>query len=231
METTNGQLADEDAATGADPASEGGTDVKACAAARWARRLLKVFQWVCVGLVTFAAAAVFTPVGDRLGRPLIHIDPPAKADAIVVLGGDMARAVEAARLWRDGWAPKVVVSSNGPSVRRLAATVAAYGVPREAILIDDKAFVTYDHPRTIAALAGFDRAAGRVIVVTSPYHTGRARACFQQDGYARIIMRSTDWETGGAFAGPTGWIMRARELPTKLYEILAWGKYKLLGRL
>ncbi|MFW6155412.1 MAG: YdcF family protein [Planctomycetota bacterium] len=190
---------------------------------------MSLVQWVCVALVTFAAAGVFTPVGDWLGDPLIRTDDLAASDAIVVLGGDLARGVEAARLYREGWGPRVIVSSTGGNTDHLADVVAAYGVPREAILLDRKAFVTLDHGETVARLDGVDPGAQRFIVVTSPYHTARARACFRRAGYTRIIMRSTGWQTGGDLALPAGWTMRARELPTKLYEILAWAKYKLRG--
>ena len=50
-----------------------------------------------------------------LGEYLTYTEPPCKADMIVVLAGDWwgNRAIKAAELVREGWAPKVLVSGAG----------------------------------------------------------------------------------------------------------------------
>ena len=140
-----------------------------------------------------AAALVFTPAGNWLGDRLIRVDPVEQADYIVVLGGDVERSVEAARLYREGWASKVIVSSLGQDVEHYGRVLAMFGVPESAILYDRQSDRTAAHPASIAGLAGIDREKTRLIVVTSLYHTSRARACFVQAGYRHIAMRAPAW--------------------------------------
>ena len=82
---------------------------------------------------------------------LVH--PPARADAILVLGSfDPNAAVHAARLWHEGLA-RLVVMSGGvahrgglldpgwgrPEAEVFAEAAIREGVPREAILLEDRA--------------------------------------------------------------------------------------------
>ena len=181
-------------------------------------------------VVLLCLVLVFTPVGDWLGDALIDVDPLEKADYIVVLGGDYERGVEAANLYREGWAPKVIVSSSGPSADGLADLVKAYGVPVDDILIDGETTRTATHPETVAQLPGVDKKTDRFIVLTSSYHTSRSKACFQHGGYEHICMQSPAWRMGGRYReSRTGWNHRAVTLTTKLYEVLGWAMYRIRG--
>jgi uncharacterized SAM-binding protein YcdF (DUF218 family) len=103
----------------------------------------------------------------------------ATADAIVAIsGGDTpARAQEAIKLYKAGWAPKLVFSgaaldttgpSNAAAMRKQAI---ASGVPQSAILVDESATDTAQNAsRTLLLL----QSAHRIILVTSPYHQHRA---------------------------------------------------------
>jgi len=105
------------------------------------RLCLRCIHWIiCLAAISLAAI-IFTPAGDRLGDALKSIDAPAKADFIVVLGGDHERAVEAARLYREGCAPRVIVSCDGPGADDLAEAAVAYGVPQSAIMVDRQASI------------------------------------------------------------------------------------------
>jgi len=169
-------------------------------------------------------------LGTWIEGGLIHVDPVQPADFIVVLGGDMERAVEAARLYRDGAAPEVICSSRGADADHLARVAAAYGVPSERIVIDRAAIRTHSHPATVAALPGVDKAASRLIVVTSPLHTARARACFMSQGFAHVGMYSPGWRVAGDLEpAKRSFFSRAANLPAMLYEVLAWGFYGLRG--
>ena len=192
------------------------------------RRLASVVQWMVNLTVAGCIVLVFTPAGDWLGDALISVDPLEKADYIVVLGGNDERCVEAANLYREGWAPKVIISSTKRSVDGLADIVKAYGVPVDDILIDDETTRTATHPGTVARLPGVDKKTDRFIILTSPYHTSRSRACFQRDGYEHICMRSPDWRVGGRH-GNCGWDQRASSLCEELYEVLGWAMYRVLG--
>ena len=196
------------------------------------RAALAVIQWAVNLCVLAAIGMVFTPAGDWVGRKLTRVDPLAKADYIVVLGGDAERAVEAARLYEKGWAPKVIASSQGDDVDELARILRDFGVPPDAILLDARPTRTADHPRTVAAVGGVDPRRDRFIVVTSLYHTTRSRACFERGGYKHILVRAPSWRLPGPLS-PEGmsWGKHARDLFGKTYEVFAWAYYKARGRL
>ncbi len=116
-----------------------------------------------------------------MGSLLVHNDPPASADVIVVLAGDPYgnRILKGAELVKQGYAPKVLVS--GPAglydlhecdlaipfaVRRGFPAEWFVPVPHEAHSTDEEALLF------VPVLARFG--AHRVIVVTSDYHTRRA---------------------------------------------------------
>jgi len=194
------------------------------------RRVVRVAQWIVNLAVLLAIVLVFTPAGDWLGDALIDVDPLVKADYIVVLGGNNERAVEAANLYRLRWAPKVIITSTPKDTAKLAKIVEAYGVPPGDVLIDSEPTRTADHARTVARVPGADKNADRFIIITSPYHTSRAKACFLREGYRHVCMRSPGWKVGG-LKGPRrpGWTQRALTLSTKLYEVLAWAMYRIRG--
>ncbi|MDP6637002.1 MAG: YdcF family protein [Phycisphaerae bacterium] len=192
------------------------------------RRVASIVQWMVNLTVILCLVLVFTPVGDWLGEALISVDPLTKADYIVVLGGKHERAVEAARLYRERWAPKVIVTSRKNSAKALAKVVEAYGVPAKDILIDAETIRTATHPDTVARLREVDIKTDRFIILTSPYHTSRSKACFKRYGYEHICMRSPDWRAGGRY-GTGGWSQRAISLFEKVYEVFGWAMYSVFG--
>jgi uncharacterized SAM-binding protein YcdF (DUF218 family) len=114
---------------------------------------------------------------------------PARADAIVVLGGGGthgARESQAAELYRAGLAP-VVVTTGGPVAGEREATYAEWsiqrlvrrGVPRESVL------ATYVGESTRTDALGARRLAEErgwrtVVVVTDDWHSRRAKLVFDQ---------------------------------------------------
>jgi|GEM_PF-1902668 len=195
------------------------------------RRLASVLQWTVNLIALLCLVLVFTPAGDRLGDALISVDPLTKADYIVVLGGHRERGIEAANLYREGWAPKVIASSLKQDVSELADIMEAYGVPSDDILIDGVGTRTATHPETVAQLPGVDKKNDRFIILTSSYHTSRSRACFKHGGYQHICMQIPGWRVGGRYTTgrQAGWGQRAETLTTKLYEVLAWAMYRARG--
>ena len=64
-----------------------------------------------LALILVVALVAAVVIARNAGRWLVWEDPLAKADVIVVLSGSMPyRAVEAAKVYRDGYAPEVWVS-------------------------------------------------------------------------------------------------------------------------
>ncbi len=134
-------------------------------------------------------------------------DAPARADAIVVLSGDALRVVYAADLYRQGLAPKVLltIEARGRPLRKLDEIGVAFprteAVYREVLVklgVPDAAISTVggEVPSTAAeadalraALSG-TAADSHLLVVTSPYHLRRTRMIFTDRfaaGQVRIV--------------------------------------------
>ena len=141
---------------------------------------------LCAGLLLMCAACCFLFVG----RWLVVEDSLAHANAILVLSGAMpVRALEAARLYRAGYAPQVwLTHSTEPAVelQRMGIPYAGEefydsqillrnGVPEGAIRVIEPPIVnTADEIR--AASQQLEHENGTVlIVVTSKAHTRRTR--------------------------------------------------------
>ena len=145
-------------------------------------------------------------VSRLLEAPLVVSDPFAVADAIVVLGAPLARGERlgtvlaervrvAASLYARGAAP-LVVPTGGVTARARVAEAAVMadalereGVPRGAILVEDRARSTAENAANVAALIG----AGRdVWLVTQPFHGRRARWLFARAGLHARVWHVTD---------------------------------------
>lgn len=122
-----------------------------------------------------------------MGQMLVRVEPPSKADFIVVLGGDWRgnRMMKAAELVREGYAPRVLVSGvasmYGQSESDLAVEYAVQrGAPREVFLAShNNALSTGDEVRSdVAELRRLG--VRRLLLVTSDFHTRRARGVFMR---------------------------------------------------
>jgi uncharacterized SAM-binding protein YcdF (DUF218 family) len=150
----------------------------------WKRRV------AVAALVMVAATLVLPQVARSLGRWLIIEDAPQKSRAIVVLGGHLPfRALEAAEIYRAGWAPELWLTQGRRSVEEIAlerlnvseTSEAEYsrqvleqqGVPSSAIqILRERNRDTADEVRNVARRLR-DAGGGRVIFVTSKFHTRR----------------------------------------------------------
>jgi uncharacterized SAM-binding protein YcdF (DUF218 family) len=168
------------------------------------------FGWKRLGWGAILAAASITsilswpPLGDSLlgyvedkARAAERATPRCCYEAIVVLGGGIAPAVPperdfpsltesadrmwvAARLYKQGVAPKIIVSgggflstNNGPATTEAEAMrrfLVELGVPDEAILSEDKSNNTAENIFNVKKMVG-DRP---VALITSAFHIPRA---------------------------------------------------------
>ena len=112
------------------------------------------------------------------------IDPHgkcARVDAIVaVSGGDThARADEAIKRFKEGWAPLLIFSGaaadeNGPSnAEAMAGRAVKAGIPEENIIVEGFSRNTAENAQNTSKFIS-DRAIGKIILVTSAYHQRRA---------------------------------------------------------
>lgn len=166
---------------------------------RW-RRLARLVLGLAIAETLILS---FQPVGDALMRVLedqaraaAQQAPACCYDAIVVLGGGISpanppeqpypdlnengdRMWEAARLFRHGVAPRIIVTGGsytehggpvGTEAEAMRAFLVDLGVPSEAILDEPKAQNTIQNIGNVRAMVGN----GSVALVTSAYHMPRA---------------------------------------------------------
>ena len=170
-------------------------------------------------LALTAAAAVWLVVYG--GRYLQHEDPLQKADAIFVLAGTRAeRLLEGYQLYRDGYAPAILLSpgrvepgeallrSRGirfPSEHELARDVLVQlGVPAAAILAPDRPVDNTAQEADLLRARAQSLGWTRVIVVTSKFHTRRSAFAFRRalaGTGATVVMRASRFDP----ADPARW--------------------------
>jgi uncharacterized SAM-binding protein YcdF (DUF218 family) len=186
---------------------------------------------VVAGVLLVLAGLVMLPAA---GRFLVVADPlPAHADAIVVLAGSLRdRTLEAARLYRTGLAPRVVVTREtlppGDVALRAAGVelpdsdalarraLIGLGVPPSAIVtLRRRAQSTASEARTIARWA-CARGLRALVVVTSPPHTRRARLVLARALGPGIALSVRPSRAGG-FAGAR-WLRVRRDTKAVLSE-------------
>jgi uncharacterized SAM-binding protein YcdF (DUF218 family) len=157
-------------------------------------KVLKRALGLALGLALVATAVAAAARG--VGGWLMVADPLEPASAIVVLSGHVPfRAMEAAALYRQQWAPEVwlthpVQPSEEAALRRLGIDKSGeeainreilnrLGVPSHAIRVLESGVVnTAEEVRLIAS--ELERVgAGRVILVTSKPHSRRVRATWR----------------------------------------------------
>jgi uncharacterized SAM-binding protein YcdF (DUF218 family) len=137
------------------------------------KRLFKT-TLVLFGLLLFLAVAALV-----FPQPFLCVDSgPVKADVIVILGGGShERPARAAELFKEGAAPRIIISGRGDAEinRRLLLTA---GVPASAIEMETQSRTTRENAQFTIKLFREEKVA-RVIIVTSWYHSRRALACFR----------------------------------------------------
>jgi uncharacterized SAM-binding protein YcdF (DUF218 family) len=150
--------------------------------------IFRLIFWLMLGLLFAAVYTVRQPLLRMVGRLWVVSDPIEHADAILVIGDDNFtgdRAERAAELYRAGWAPVVVAS--GRMLRPYAGIAELMDRDLENHGVPATAVIRFPHnaPDTVEeakALSGFvsDKHWRRVLLVTSSYHTRRARYIYRK---------------------------------------------------
>jgi uncharacterized SAM-binding protein YcdF (DUF218 family) len=143
--------------------------------------------WVAAAIVVVLAIGFSQQILWESGAVLVNNQPPVKADAVVVLGGDYAgdRIRKGAELVKAGYAPVVIVSGGGRMYGRYEAEheidyAVRVGYPREIFIpVLKGVFSTQDEAGRDAAEFR-QRGLHSVLLVTSPSHTARATRIFRK---------------------------------------------------
>ncbi len=187
---------------------------------------------IAMSAIVMLIAAIIWGIGAYLyiddlrscGQAPTTSDACRSADAIVaVSGGDtLARADEAIKLYRNGWARYIVFSGaaadkSGPSNAQVMKRHAiASGVPAAAILIETMSETTEENAMNTTQILDQYHISS-VILVTSVYHQRRATLEFHKSA-PKIFVRShpvesdRQWQGGGWWLTPTGWNLAIQEL-------------------
>ena len=177
-------------------------------------RAKRRYLWIVLGLLWLWQSAI---PGRILGLPLERewlVDgdfPKAEsfptADAIVCLGGGMGAATNgvhgvnmfpgadrvwmAAKLWKQGKAPKVICTGTG-SQASSREFLLSFGIPEDALVFLEKARNTEEEAKAIGAK--------KILLVTSAWHMRRAKLMFEK--YAsqiEVVPVPTDFEATTGF--------------------------------
>lgn len=163
-----------------------------------------------------------------VGGFLIVQDPLVHADAVLPLAGDRYRVDEAARLFHADFGAQFLVTDSwlywggkvdpaGRYAAQIREQALGLGVPGEHILVvEGTAATTYEEAHLLHA-AATKHSLRSLVVVTSPYHTRRARRilndAFQGSG-VRISVQpvAAHWFTSRSWwQSREGWTIAAQE--------------------
>jgi uncharacterized SAM-binding protein YcdF (DUF218 family)/glycosyltransferase involved in cell wall biosynthesis len=169
-------------------------DARAAKTAGWEERIRRLYGAAKAGPAKIAAALVIvyllvfhTNLVWWFASPLKISEPAASADAIVVFAGGVGesgqpgagqeRISKAVSLFRDGIAPRVIISSGFVFALReaevLKAIAVANGVPADAIILEERAANTYQNVEFTNDILR-QRGWRHIALVSSPYHMRRA---------------------------------------------------------
>lgn len=129
-------------------------------------------------------------LGGAVKRPL----PPARPDADLSEGAD--RVWHAARLFKAGVAPRIILSGGAPDApgymteaHAMRAFLLDLGVPNDRIVLEGKSLNTIGNIREVRTLVGDQR----VALVTSAFHMPRAMQLARL-GRLNASAFPTDWQ-------------------------------------
>jgi uncharacterized SAM-binding protein YcdF (DUF218 family) len=179
-----------------------------------------------VGILAVLALAVWAVVAWVAARALVVRAEMLHAEAIVVLSGSSTyreRADEAARLFHEGRAPKIILTNDGLQsewssaeqrnpfyAERATQELRRAGVPAESIeTLSPVVSSTYDEAALLREYAT-TRGLHSMLVVTSAYHSRRAlwtlRRVMKNDG---VLIGLSAPPTGQQTPPPSTWWLHA----------------------
>ena len=203
---------------------------------------------ICFGLglltMMIVLYAAHIPAMVFIGGWIVHDDPPIKSDAVVVLNTGVElypRLIQAADLYREGFADQVVVNGNRktevleqlerkgfrpccPWYENAVRILVLLGVPKEQVMTVDvtDAYDTISEAKAVGENiigAGINSA----IIATSKYHTRRAGFIWKNIHRDRLTIRTVAAQTDPY--SPSGWWKSGRQTRWLLAEYGAWLYY------
>lgn len=189
--------------------------------AKHARHLVRWMLLIVLAGVTLLSVPLVAGLLHRFlesDYPMCRAGDVPKGDAIVVLGGGMScrpgepyadcndaadRVWHAARLYKAGRAPVVIVSGIGES-RAAKPFLRDLGVPATAILVDDESHTTHENAANTVKMCR-RRGYRRVLLVTSAWHLRRSVMLYRKQG-VEVIPVGTDYRGQLSAEGWREWL-------------------------
>ncbi len=195
------------------------------------RHLLRIFAALGAIAILFVFSALALLFG--VGHWLVKEDSLQKANAIAVLSGNFpARALEAASLYRGGYASEIWLTHPGPQSTALTQMGIHYpseaefnfqvlrrqGIPARAIHVLDAPIINTADELDVISTTLQQKRGSSVIVVTNKAHTRRVHELwnrFDSDRGKIIVhgLANDDFQ-------PSGWWTRTADTHQVLHEIL-----------
>ncbi len=161
-------------------------------------RLWRIARALCLAMGALFLVVTFTPLVRWMMQPIAPHWADADRGVLVLLSGSATtydgsppsllvgentywRTVHAIAIWRAGHFSKILVCGFGTE-EMVKPILLAAGVPREAILIENRSETT--HQNALFAKPILAGLAGPYVLVTSDYHMYRAARCFKHEGIA-----------------------------------------------
>ena len=135
--------------------------------------------WIPIGIAIVALATLLPAGGLFFSEQLLNVSAQKeKGEIILVLGGDTVhRPTRALELFKNGAAPKVIISGAGDCID-VRTFLVGKGVPASSIELECNSRSTRENALfSIPLLKSLG--ARRVIIVTSWFHSRRALHCFR----------------------------------------------------
>lgn len=192
---------------------------------------------IVIGIVVLVLAFLYTPLVQFLASPLIVKDPLKKADAVVVLSGGweskgklgkstLERYKYGVRLFQKGYGKYLILSGgnlwgNPSEAGEMAEMAMSDGFPHEVIIAEENSGSTYENALFVKKIL-LEEEIDSVVLVTSPYHTLRAKTIFKDKGIKTLSAPVQDSE----FYTADG-TERIRIARLVLLEYIKLGLYKM----
>jgi uncharacterized SAM-binding protein YcdF (DUF218 family) len=179
----------------------------------WKRpQIAAIAMATALGILLFSSNAW---VAEALMRSLESQYRPAttypKVAAIVILGGATRppvaprvwpevleggdRILYAARLYREGYAPKLILTggridwkegTNASEAQDIATLLEFMDIPASAMLLERTSLNTHENAVNVKAILAQEKLQGPILLVTSAFHMPRSMAIFKKEGMAAI---------------------------------------------
>ncbi len=117
-----------------------------------------------------------------IGKYLSPADVLIKADVIIVVSGDNDRMKHAIDLYKQAYAPKLILSGAAKegftsNAKAMQLEASRSGIPNEAIILEEKSYNTYENALYTKEIV-LSQEIENIILVTSPYHQRRVYETF-----------------------------------------------------